>query len=86
MTAPQSSARLELVYPIDQVKQPIIYHLVADYNLVPNIRRARIDAHTGGMMVLDIEGTNENIARAIAYLTALGITVSEIGTAESWDI
>jgi L-aspartate semialdehyde sulfurtransferase ferredoxin len=81
-----SHARLELVYPIEQVKQPIIYHLVSDYKLIPNIRRARIDAHTGGMMVLDVEGQEEDIARAVAYLSAMGITVTEVGSAESWDI
>jgi len=81
-----TTARLELVYPLEQVKQPIIYHLVSDYRLVPNVRRARIDAHTGGVMVLDVEGTTKDIASAVVYLTDLGINVTEIGSVESWDI
>ena len=46
------SIRVQLDYPLEQVKEPIIYHLVTDYELVPNVRRANIDVHTGGMMVL----------------------------------
>ncbi len=86
MSEANSTARLELVYPIEQVTQPIIYHLVSDYRLIPNVRRARIDAHTGGVMVLDVIGSKEDISKAVHYLTEHGITVTEIGSVESWDI
>ena len=80
------SLRVQLDYPLEHVKEPIIYHLVTDYNLIPNIRRANIDVHTGGMLVLEIEGAAENLQAGIAFLRGLGITVTEIGAEQSWTI
>lgn len=78
--------RVQLDYPLERVKEPIIYHLVTDYQLIPNIRRANIDVHTGGMLVLEIEGTPENLEAGVAFLRGLGITVTEIGVEQSWTI
>lgn len=78
--------RVQLDYPLEHVKEPIIYHLVTDYQLVPNIRRANIDVHTGGMLVLQLEGTRENLDAGIAFLRNLNITVTEIGEGESWTV
>ena len=78
--------RVQLDYPLEQVKEPIIYHLVTDYSLIPNIRRANIDVHTGGMLVLEIEGARENLDAGLDFLRGLGITVTEIGAGPSWTI
>ncbi|HZP83923.1 MAG TPA: NIL domain-containing protein [Chthonomonadaceae bacterium] len=80
------TVRVQLDYPLEHVKEPIIYHLVTDYRLIPNIRRANIDAHTGGMLVLEIEGTREDLEAGMAFLRNLGITVTEIGSEQSWTI
>jgi hypothetical protein len=84
--AAKESIRVQLDYPLEQVKEPIIYHLVTDYNLVPNIRRANIDVHTGGMLVLQIEGAREDLVAGLDFLRGLGITVTEIGAEQSWTI
>lgn len=78
--------RVQLDYPLEQVKEPIIYHLVTDYHLVPNIRRANIDAHTGGMIVLEIDGNRDDLDAALAWLRSLNITVTEVGTQQAWTI
>lgn len=78
--------RVQLSYPLEHVKDPIIYHLVEDYKIIPNIRRANIDVRTGGNMVLELEGTHAGLEAAKAYLRALGITVSEVGADNSWSI
>lgn len=80
------SIRVQLDYPLEQVKEPIIYHLVTDYELVPNIRRANIDYHTGGMMVLQLEGTRDNLDAGIDFLRRIGITVSEVGVEPAWTV
>lgn len=82
----KESIRVQLDYPLEQVREPIIYHLVTDYQLIPNIRRANIDVHTGGMLVLQLEGNRVDLDAGIAYLRKLGITVTEIGTEQSWTI
>lgn len=78
--------RVQLDYPLDQVKEPIIYHLVTDYRLIPNIRRANIDVHTGGMLVLELIGEDQDLKDGVEFLRGLGITVTSVGTVESWDI
>ena len=78
--------RVQLDYPLEQVKEPIIYHLVTDYHLIPNIRRANIDVHTGGMLVLEIEGERADLDAGVEFLRSLGITVTPVGSQESWTI
>jgi ABC-type methionine transport system ATPase subunit len=80
------SIRVQLDYPLEQVKEPIIYHLVTDYNLIPNIRRANIDSHIGGMLVLQLEGTRDNLDAGIEFLRRIGITVTEVGTEPAWTV
>ena len=72
------SLRVQLDYPLAHVKEPILYHLVTDYQLVPNIRRANIDVHTGGMLVLQLKGEPANVQAGLEFLRGLGITVTEI--------
>jgi ABC-type methionine transport system ATPase subunit len=78
--------RVQLDYPLNVVRDPIIYHLVTDFRLVPNIRRANIDSHTGGMLALEIQGTPDDLAAGMEYLRGLGITVTTIGAESSWTI
>lgn len=80
------SIRIQLDYPLEQIKEPVIYHLVVDYHLIPNIRRANIDVHTGGMIVLQLDGTREDMDDGIDFLRRTGITVTEIGMEPSWNV
>ena len=73
------SIRVLLDYPLEQVKEPIIYHLVTDYHLVPNIRRANIDVRTGGFLFLELSGERQNLDRALDWLQATGIDIDAIG-------
>ncbi len=78
--------RIQLDYPLEQVKEPIIYHLVKDYNIIPNIRRANIDVHTGGMLVLEVEGAPADLEAGMDFLRGLGITVTQVGTEQPWTV
>ena len=60
--------RLDLTFPPRQSLKPVIYHLVKDYDLVPNILRAQIHPAQEGRMVLEVTGSKENwypLARAL---------------------
>ncbi len=67
------TVHIRLDYPLNHVKEPIIYHLVKDYHLIPNVYKANIDVHTGGMLVLTLEGHPEQVQAGIAFLRGLGI-------------
>jgi len=81
-----ANIRVQLDYPLEHVREPIIYHLVTDYHLIPNIRRANIDVHTGGMLVLEIEGERADLDAGVEFLRNLGITVTPVGSQEAWTI
>lgn len=69
--------RLDLTFPPQQSLKPIIYHLVKDHDLVPNILRAQIHPAQEGRMVLEVTGTKESYAAGVAFLESQGLTVNE---------
>ncbi len=69
--------RLDLTFPPRQSLKPVIYHLVKDYDLVPNILRAQIHPAQEGRMVLEVTGTKEDFAAGVAFLEGQGLTVNE---------
>lgn len=69
------SKHLRLTFPEAQVSQPVIYHVVKDFNVIPSIRRAAIENHFGWMIV-ELKGESADLDRAIAYLEDLGVQVS----------
>ncbi len=66
--------RLRLTFPEAQVTEPVIYHVVKDFNVVPSIRRAAIENHFGWMIV-DFGGEVADLDAAVAYLEGLGVEV-----------
>jgi hypothetical protein len=78
MASDKQTMRIQLNYPLERVKEPILYHLVLDYGLIPNIRRANIDVHTGGFIVLELTGEQADLNRGIAFLEKCGITVTDV--------
>ena len=66
--------RLELVFPEKLIKKPIIYQLVKEYDVIPNIRRASVD-ETFGQIIMELSGEEENLERAYAYLDEIGVEI-----------
>lgn len=69
--------RLDLTFPPRQSLKPVVYHLVKDYDIVPNILRAQIQPGQEGRMLLEISGRKEDFARGIAFLEEQGLAVRE---------
>ncbi len=70
--------KLVLHFPKEKVEQPIIYKLVKDYNLVPNILKARIDSNEVGLLVLELSGEDKDYAKGIEYLEGLGVRLQPL--------
>ncbi|HEY3373565.1 MAG TPA: NIL domain-containing protein [Candidatus Aquicultor sp.] len=68
--------KIVLHYPEERVESPTTYHLVKDFDLVPIILRAQIDENEG-TLVVDLEGSPEQIAKGIEYLREQNIRVQE---------
>ncbi|MFQ5881566.1 MAG: NIL domain-containing protein [Candidatus Methylomirabilales bacterium] len=72
-----ATRRVSLTYPTHLIKEPVIYRVSKEYNLVPNIRKARV-TDTTGEVVLDFQGQEEDLDRGMTYLARLGIRVEEV--------
>lgn len=77
--AAPETIRVQLNFPLEQVKKPIIWHLSHDFNLRFSIRRASIDVHTGGYTVLELTGEKSQIEAGLEWVRSEGIETSFIG-------
>ncbi len=59
-----------------QVKEPLLYQLTRQFDILSNIRAASV-TDEGGYVVLEVEGTEEVIESALDYLRKQGIEVTE---------
>jgi ABC-type methionine transport system ATPase subunit len=66
--------RVKLTFPQHLIKEPVIFTMAKKYDVMPNIRRARV-TETVGEMVLELEGTDENLGKGIQSLKDQGIVV-----------
>lgn len=69
--------RLHLSFPEELITEPVIYNLGRQFEVVTNIRRANVEERIG-WVILEVEGTDAEIERAINYATELGVQVSVI--------
>lgn len=69
--------RLRLTFPPELVQKPMIYHLVKDFDIVTNIRRADVKADHG-WCVLELEAAPERLEQGVAWLRAQGVQVDPI--------
>jgi len=66
--------RVRLTFPQHLIKEPVIFTMAKQFNVVPNIRRARV-TETVGEMVLEIEGTEEDIDKGVQWLREKGLDI-----------
>ena len=68
---------IKLTFPGDLVKEPVTFQMAKQFDIVPNIRRAKV-TETAGELVLELEGTEENIEQGIRYLQEHGVQVTDV--------
>ena len=66
--------RVKLTFPQQLIKEPVIFTMAKRFDVMPNIRRARI-TETVGEMVLELEGSEENLEKGIQALRDQGVDV-----------
>jgi ABC-type methionine transport system ATPase subunit len=66
--------RIKLTFPQQLIKEPVIFTMAKRFDVMPNIRRARV-TETVGEMVLELEGSEENLDKGIQSLRDKGIDV-----------
>ena len=69
--------RVTLVFPQTQIKEPAVFLMAKKFDIMPNIRKARV-TETVGEMMLELEGTEKNLVLGIKYLESKGIKVESV--------
>jgi len=66
--------RIMFTFPPELIEEPIIYNFGQQFNLTTNIYRADVSADKG-WIVLELEGTEDDIEQGIAWATSRGMRV-----------
>src|SRR5512139_1661381 len=72
-----ATRRIKLTFPKDLIKEPVIFTMAKKYDVMPNIRRAKV-TESFGEVVLELEGAEKNLEAGIAYLKERGVEVGPI--------
>ena len=68
---------VKFTFPPELIKEPIIYKLGQQFNVVTNIRRADVNGDKG-WVVLELEGEGKDIERGIAWVISKGVRVDPV--------
>jgi ABC-type methionine transport system ATPase subunit len=66
--------RIKLTFPQHLIKEPVIFTMAKKYDIIPNIRRARV-TETAGEMILELDGSDESVEKGIESLKQQGVAV-----------
>jgi ABC-type methionine transport system ATPase subunit len=73
-----AGARVRLVFPEQLVREPVLARLTRRFDVEPNIRRASVEAHSG-WIVCELDGDQQAIEAAVAWLEETGVSVERLG-------
>ena len=69
--------RVKFTFLTALVKEPIIYQLGQNFDLVTNIRRADVREDMG-WVVLELDGEDSEIQRGLDWVSAIGVRVDPV--------
>ena len=69
--------KIYLTYPPALVKEPILYQLGQKFRVVTNVRGANISAEVG-LVAVELDGDESEVAAAIHWLREIGVQVEPI--------
>ena len=71
------SRRVRLTFPQELITEPVIYTMAKRFDIMPNIRRAKV-TETVGEVVLELVGEQQSLDKGIAYLVERGVKVEAL--------
>lgn len=79
-----ATKRIKLTFPQDLIKEPVIFMMAKKFDIMPNIRRAKV-TESVGEVVLELEGAEKKIDEGIAYLRERGVKIEAVETGAKTD-
>ena len=77
MMRTMSKSRLHLSFPEPLVERPVIYEAANRFGVVPNIRRANVETHSG-WVILELTGDQQSIDEAVSWFSEVGVVVNRM--------
>ena len=74
-------ARFHLTLPEHLANEPILYRLGKEFGVITNIRRASVEERFA-WVILELEGDDEAVTEAVAWLGDQGVDVDRIADGE----
>jgi len=68
---------VKLTFLQQLVKEPLTFQMAKKYNIMPNIRRAKV-TETIGELVLELEGDERDLDKGIEFLKKAGVIVEPV--------
>ncbi len=72
-----SLKRVRFTFPEKLIKEPVIYDLGKEFQVITNVRMADVDEKSG-WVVLELEGADSEIEKSIAWAESKGVRVDPI--------
>jgi len=72
-----ATKRMKLIFSQDLIKEPVIFTMAKKFDVMPNIRRAKV-TESVGEVVLELEGPEKKLEEGIAYLKERGVKVEAV--------
>ncbi|MGH9035857.1 MAG: NIL domain-containing protein [Acidimicrobiia bacterium] len=72
-----SRTRLYLSFPETLVERPLIFEAANRFGVMPNIRRANVETHSG-WVILELTGEQQAIDDAVAWFSEIGVSVNRM--------
>jgi ABC-type methionine transport system ATPase subunit len=72
-----ATKRVKLTFPQELIKEPVIFTMAKKFDVVPNIRRAKV-TESVGEVVLELEGVDKRLEEGIKYLRERGVKVEAV--------
>ena len=69
--------QVTLIFPQHLIKEPVIYMMAKEHDVVPNIRRAKV-TESVGEVTLELEGPEESLKKAVLFLEKKGVKVEPV--------
>ena len=69
--------QVTLIFPQHLIKEPVIYMMAKEYDVVPNIRRAKV-TESVGEVTLELDGPEESLKKAVVFLEKKGVKVEPV--------
>ena len=72
-----SSRKVYCTFPKQLIKEPLLYNLGKNFNVIPNIRGASITDEVG-LVYLELEGDESEIQKAVEYLREREVQINDV--------